>query len=381
MMRRLFSSTYRKARRAEGRGEYRDAAALYAEADMPEEAANALLFHAARATDLEERLDAYHDALRWLPEGHPRRAEVDGQIGLAILGEAQRRGAHTAEERRRLEDAAARLERAEKHSEAANAYELLERTDDVARNLQLAGEVEKLEALLDETTREAREERALRSAIADYEMATAVGARLEAREALLKALDLAPDNRDVAQLLRRLDERLLRGNSLRLRVNEQEMSFVGGDALVLGRDADFVVRGASVSRRHTEVRVQDGKVTVRDLGSRNGTLVRGVPIAGEMTLDGMTEIGLGDDVEVRLEPQGTGLRLEVLRGLDRGVVALLGAGELAIPGVRASVSFGGGHPTLTPRVMVQLGRQSVAAPIVLLREDVIEIQGARVEVP
>ena len=42
-LRRMFSRPYRRARAAEGAGDYRRAAALYVEAELPEEAANALL--------------------------------------------------------------------------------------------------------------------------------------------------------------------------------------------------------------------------------------------------------------------------------------------------------------------------------------------------
>ncbi len=381
-MRRLFSSAYRQARRAEAKGLYREAAAIYAENDLPEEAANALLVHAARASELEEQLAALRDALRWLPEGHDRRIEVEGRIGTSILEEAQRRGVHTAEEKRRLEEAAQRLETAELHSKAATAYEMLDRTDDVARCLQLAGDVERLEALLEETSGEARKERALRRFLSDYEMAMAVGHRLEARKALEQALEVSPEERTVADLLRRLEARFIPGRRLTLRFDGREVSFVGRTSLVLGRDADVVVRGASVSRRHTEILRVGSKIVVRDLESRNGTLVRGVPIAGELEVDGVVDVGLGDDVTVRVTPIDGGLRLRVLEGLDRDRVALAGEGALRIDGLSATIAFEKGHPTLTPDEgsRTRLDRQNVAARIVLLLGDAIEVDGVAVEV-
>ncbi|MBJ71694.1 MAG: hypothetical protein CMN31_10195 [Sandaracinus sp.] len=383
LMRRLFSSAYRRARRAEGRGEYREAAALYAEADAPEEAANALLFAAARAEELDARLDAYRDALRWLPEDHPRVEEVEAQIGLAILDEAQRRGAHGADEKRRLEDAAARLERVGKPSEAATAYEILGRHEDMARCLQAAGDVERLEALLEETTEEARRERRLRRLIGDYEMAMAVGARIEARTALRDAIELAPEDRSVADLLRRLEGRFPPSRRLELRVDGRAVSFVGEDAVEVGRDADLVVRGASVSRRHTRLGREGDDLIVTDLDSRNGTLLRGVPVAGEVRVQGGTEIGLGDDVTLKVEPAGEGLRVTVVDGLDRDLVALVGRGELRLEGLAAALSFPGGHATITPDrgAAAELGRQKVAAPVVLLEGDQLTIDGVRVEVP
>ncbi|MCB9622684.1 MAG: FHA domain-containing protein [Sandaracinus sp.] len=382
-LRRTFSGAYRRARRAEGKGEYREAAALYVEADAPEEAANALLFAAARATELDERLSAYRDALRWLPEDHPRRVEVEGRIGLAILDEAQRRGVRNADERERLADAAERLEKAERWSEAGTAWELLERTEDLARCLQKAGDVERLEALLDKSTESARRERALRRLVSEHEMALAVGARVEARDALRKALALDPDDRALAELLRRLETRFLPAGRLVLRIEERELAFVSGKSVVLGRDADVTVRGTSVSRRHTELRWSPEGVEVRDLGSRNGTLVRGLPIAGSLLLEGTSEVGLGDDVSVRVEPEDGGLRLTILSGLDRDRVVLVGPGALRVPDLPATVRFEGGHPTVQADTGVRcaLEGQTVVAPIALLHGDSLEIDGRRLEVP
>ncbi|MCB1033928.1 MAG: FHA domain-containing protein [Acidobacteria bacterium] len=64
-------------------------------------------------------------------------------------------------------------------------------------------------------------------------------------------------------------------------------------AIILGRDAPDVVLDAadpSLSRRHLAVAVKDGSVTVKDLGSANGTFLR---IRGSVLLAGGAEIQLG----------------------------------------------------------------------------------------
>src|SRR5260370_15498991 len=48
---------------------------------------------------------------------------------------------------------------------------------------------------------------------------------------------------------------------------------------------DFVVKDATVSRFHCEVLVENGRVRVRDLGSRNGTIVDGVPVTDAFLRD------------------------------------------------------------------------------------------------
>ena len=380
---RIFDGAYRRARRAEGRGDYRAAAALYAEADLPDEAASALLVHAARQTETESKLTALRDALRWLEPREGRWREVQTQIGMSLLERGQRRaGSPTREERAQLEEAAERLEAAERFSEAATAFELLDRKDDMARCLQHAGDVERLEALLQESTAEARRERKLRSLVNEYEMTLAVGARLEARKALEEAIELAPEDSSLADLLRRLESRFLRGRALRVRVDGSELAFVGGSEVTLGREGDVVVRGTGVSRRHATLRMADGKVFVRDLQSRNGTLIEGIPVGGEVALEGEVEIGLGDDVAVFVRPGDGFLQLRVLRGLDRDLQAYVGASELRHEGLLCGIRFEGGHPTLTPDsgAATRLGRQKVVATILLLAEDRVEVAGALVEV-
>jgi S1-C subfamily serine protease len=65
--------------------------------------------------------------------------------------------------------------------------------------------------------------------------------------------------------------------------------------LVLGRVAgsDVVIRDARASRRHAELRPENGGLRLRDLGSANGTLVDGQP-ARDVALRGGEEIRIGD---------------------------------------------------------------------------------------
>lgn len=65
---------------------------------------------------------------------------------------------------------------------------------------------------------------------------------------------------------------------------------------VIGREqasADLALTDPGISRRHAAVRDHDGRITVEDLGSSNGTFVNGQRISGEVELADGDEIQLG----------------------------------------------------------------------------------------
>jgi pSer/pThr/pTyr-binding forkhead associated (FHA) protein len=63
----------------------------------------------------------------------------------------------------------------------------------------------------------------------------------------------------------------------------------------LGRHDDCLIRikSSQVSRRHCEVFEVGGKLTVRDLGSSNGTYVNGERVTGQQTLKAGDELTIG----------------------------------------------------------------------------------------
>jgi hypothetical protein len=67
-------------------------------------------------------------------------------------------------------------------------------------------------------------------------------------------------------------------------------------SIVLGRDQDAHVKIPSLkaSRRHAELRWKDGRVLVRDLGSRNGTWVEGERVDKQRVLEDGETMRLGD---------------------------------------------------------------------------------------
>ena len=64
---------------------------------------------------------------------------------------------------------------------------------------------------------------------------------------------------------------------------------------VIGREEDAVawIESASVSRRHARIVISEGKATLEDLGSKNGTFYRGQRITSPVVLAGNESIVVG----------------------------------------------------------------------------------------
>jgi len=67
------------------------------------------------------------------------------------------------------------------------------------------------------------------------------------------------------------------------------------ETTVIGRrpDCDIVLTGTTVSRRHAQIRREDDRYFLRDVGSTNGTLLNGEPVIGEELLRDRDEIAVG----------------------------------------------------------------------------------------
>src|ERR1044072_295028 len=73
----------------------------------------------------------------------------------------------------------------------------------------------------------------------------------------------------------------------------------------IGRESsnDLWIGDPALSRRHCLPLPQGGQCAVRDLGSRNGTLVNGVPVEEQLLRNG-DHISVGDSVLIFLREEG-----------------------------------------------------------------------------
>jgi hypothetical protein len=90
-----------------------------------------------------------------------------------------------------------------------------------------------------------------------------------------------------AQSRRRAPRALLAVGSRRLLVPP------AGGVIGRSRDCEIVLEDAGISRRHAELRPLPGGWTIEDLGSTNGVLVNGAPIAGAQPLAAGDRVELG----------------------------------------------------------------------------------------
>jgi len=87
----------------------------------------------------------------------------------------------------------------------------------------------------------------------------------------------------------------MRGRMTRYRLRTQlsEIALGPGDTRIgRGATCDITIDDPCLSREHAAVRIEPTRITLRDLGSRNGTMLNGVRVHGEV------EIRPGDQIEL-----------------------------------------------------------------------------------
>lgn len=86
------------------------------------------------------------------------------------------------------------------------------------------------------------------------------------------------------------------GRSIEIPFTKEEMNFGRG------AECDVVIEGNDVSRIHARVSVKEGRYTIEDLGSFNGTFVNSVPVNGPMEIKHMDVIQIGSSMLVFNNP-------------------------------------------------------------------------------
>jgi tetratricopeptide (TPR) repeat protein len=350
----MFSADYRAAVAAEAAGNVDLAAERYALAGEYEGAVRMHLARAARAGTRQAEIAALRDALRWAGDDPQLRKQAAKALGRALWESIRAEGIATERDRTKVREAADMLVLGEDHATAGEALEAIGDHQAAAHADSAGGLVDRMEQALtkeDQLYLRAREES---DGFAAYETNMRVGRRDDARSELQRAIGAAEQAGEYRRLLDQLDTALLTAGKVELKRRGKPIVVAcAAQKIVLGRDplCDLALRAGGVSRQHAEIeRMPDGSFQLRDLDSRNGTSVAGLPLVGKVPLAGTGRFGLGDECSLDFETTGNVLVLRVTNGIDRGA-ALIAGGEgerLALEGlgICLDVVFQRGRPML-----------------------------------
>jgi hypothetical protein len=373
---RLFPArgTAAEARKAELRGELVRAIELWSEADEPGQAARVMILRGDSETDARLRLQHYTQAAATAPEGSPVQREARtkrASLRLAFAGDAP----VSATTRRELLEAAKELEELGEADRAAEAYALLKDTEGQARALVQGGHVEQLETLLTAEQSRTDEERRRSAAYAEVETLTSTGRRREALAAAERLAMGAASDASARERVSSLRARRVTG-LCRLLVSGRPLSVVMDEEVVIGRsEGALVVRSAALSRRHLSIARRAHEFVVQDLGSRNGTLLRGMRIAGALPVGDGLELMLGGEVRLVVKPaQGQPDLLDIEVGGEQ-LLASFGNLHLGISEWRLERASDGWVELVTPEgAHPYAGDLSMASRTTLLVGDRIAVK-------
>ena len=250
---------------------------------------------------------------------------------------------------------------------AADAFALAGDTEGEARALAAGGDVERLEALLSREQSRTAHARAAHDAHTQIDLLAKAGQR---REALALA-ESSPDDPLARSRLTRLRGARIGGPVVRVTLRGKRLTLVLGDEVTIGRnEGTLPVSASALSRKHVRLTRDGARFLVTDLGSRNGTQLRGLNLATPLDVGAGVDLTLGAEVPLALAPStelDDALAIEVA-----GVryVAPLGEAKLGIGSWRLATAPDGWVELVTGREDPPFaGPLELATRVTLLRGD------------
>jgi FHA domain len=293
-----------RGRAAELRGDLAQAAALFAQEGLLDEAARVMLLRGDAEADPSARLRHYVQAAATAPASTVVRdcaLRKRAMLALAMAAE----GPMTVALLQDVAEAARDLEALGDHGNAAQAYAMVGDIDGRARALTRSGDVDRLDALLSEQHGRERRIREVHDAREEVAALVATGRRRDA-----VALARAVDDGVVRERGRAVEAKRIAGSVVRVVLHGRTIAIVLGEEIVIGRapseageerrTGSLTVPSVTLSRRHLALARTNGQIVVRDLGSRNGTTLRGLALAREATVGTGIDLLLGPDVALAL---------------------------------------------------------------------------------
>jgi tetratricopeptide (TPR) repeat protein len=386
--RKLFGgSPLKQAKVAEAQGDLTEALRLYAENDAWIDVIRIQLRLAQLDGNPQERLNILRNASvcaeRLPPESEPAQ-QARNQLARELLTISRAHNTETDLDRRLLEEAVRMGTLGGDFSVVGEALKALGRPEEAAQAFAQAGQIEQMESLYKQLESSRTSQNSLRDAFDMYELCMKSGARKEALQSIRKCVDLAPGERQYADLRAALEEKWLSSGVLPMRIDNKRVVIVGGFPADIGREfgCKVLLRDPSVSRTHAKFFYQDNAWLLQDNNSRNGTFLSGVRVASPLPLRDKGTFRLGEHATFEFHAKGNILQINCQSGLDRDTVFYLTTGDITIdktPGVRFSFQEGIGH--IKPEGnRVMLNGHPCAAELLPIQGDEISIGEIRVAI-
>jgi len=400
LLKKLFSTDYRRAVALEGAGQYREAAERYLLAGEREGVSRMHRFLARGATDPWVRVDALRKALDFAPgeeeEGGGARVAMEGELARALVQLVEHSGVMDRRDRGLLQEA---VELYQKLGMDEEAGEVLERLGFVARAAeayQAAGNIGRMEEMYRRAETADVGQAEFDRAWDACEFARMVGDHLGEIEALTRCVEVRPADAGLLASLEEVRRRLPKAGRLTLGSGAGSWVLVGGDAVTLGREEDcgVMLLESGVSRRHARLSQRGGGVVLEDLGSTHGTHVGGVKVRQALPLGGEGEFRLGQSAVLRygLAEGGLPMTLTVASGPLKGQL-FVWAQELLTTGIPPAepawmpaglaLRFERGYWHLAPEASVgevRVNGREVTSATLLRLGDEVSVDGASVRV-
>jgi len=306
----------RAALALEEAGELQEAARVFEYSGEHAQAAALRMEHARTVGDVGERLDVLREGCaRNSGETHEGQA-LHRALADALLQQAE--SEQDPSRRRSLELEAARgLEEADHGAEAGELYEQLGLLDRAARAFERAGEIVKLELVLEVLERREQAEAEATELQDEVDRAVTDGRRRHAHVLLTEHMGrrerLGRTGRPtLARRLSMLESARPRPLRVELGWNDGRVTSINGrERFIIGRspDAELTLPGARLSRHHVELSLDGSdpagpRLMITDLGSKVGSFWDGDPLEpGEaLPLRERGELGLGMSATVDVDP-------------------------------------------------------------------------------